>query len=137
MPSQQAIRSFLERHESATVEVTQTNQPTPSPSTAATRTTDLPHLASANPLHDRHLLEVDEPSSPASNESAGEYSTNGGTDLSPKAKKLQSMSPKGPALRLSPSPASKKITKVACLFCRKRKIACGPPLPGSTNQTCR
>ncbi|KAF8871069.1 hypothetical protein BD779DRAFT_1428566, partial [Infundibulicybe gibba] len=29
---------------------------------------------------------------------------------------------------------SKKPPKLACLFCRGRKIACGPPRPGS--KTC-
>jgi hypothetical protein len=26
---------------------------------------------------------------------------------------------------------------LACFFCRKRKIACGPPLPGSTDKSCK
>ncbi|KAK0225411.1 hypothetical protein IW262DRAFT_1293840 [Armillaria fumosa] len=29
-----------------------------------------------------------------------------------------------------------KKPSLACLFCRGRKIACGPPLPGSTDKTC-
>ncbi|KAK0462547.1 uncharacterized protein EV420DRAFT_1194827 [Desarmillaria tabescens] len=30
-----------------------------------------------------------------------------------------------------------KKPSLACLFCRGRKIACGPPLPGSTDKTCK
>ncbi|KAF9478619.1 hypothetical protein BDN70DRAFT_808504, partial [Pholiota conissans] len=29
-----------------------------------------------------------------------------------------------------------KKPPLACLFCRGRKIACGPPLPGSDDKTC-
>ncbi|KAF8957694.1 hypothetical protein BDZ97DRAFT_1669501 [Flammula alnicola] len=41
--------------------------------------------------------------------------------------------------RLSPLPSKRQLEKkppLACLFCRGRKIACGPPLPGSTDKTC-
>jgi hypothetical protein len=30
-----------------------------------------------------------------------------------------------------------KKPPLACLFCRGRKIACGPPPPGSTDKTCK
>lgn len=30
-----------------------------------------------------------------------------------------------------------KKPPLACLFCRGRKIACGPPLPGTTDKTCK
>ena len=106
------------------------------------------------------VLVTDEtPSPPTSRESDG--SSPGGTQqqhhfhsqsLSPKAKKraisrrwsprLKSMSPKRPALRSSPALASKKLAldkkqTLACLFCRGRKIACGPPLLGSPDRTCK
>jgi hypothetical protein len=29
-----------------------------------------------------------------------------------------------------------KKPALACLFCRGRKIACGPPVPGSKDKTC-
>ncbi|KAF9497941.1 hypothetical protein BDN71DRAFT_1342993, partial [Pleurotus eryngii] len=29
-----------------------------------------------------------------------------------------------------------KKPPLACLFCRGRKIACGPPMPGSKDRTC-
>ncbi|KAG9125461.1 hypothetical protein FRC07_007503 [Ceratobasidium sp. 392] len=35
----------------------------------------------------------------------------------------------------APAPAPKKPA-LACLFCRKRKIACGPPPPDSADRTC-
>lgn len=45
------------------------------------------------------------------------------------------------SMRLSPLPSSKrpleKKPPLACLFCRGRKIACGPPLPGSLDKTCK
>ena len=105
------------------------------------------------------VLVTDEtPSPPTSCESDG--SSPGGTQqyyfhsqcLSPKAKqraiwhrwspRLKAMSPKRPALRPSPALASKKLAldkkqTLACLFCRGRKIACGPPLPGSPDRTCK
>ena len=47
-----------------------------------------------------------------------------------------------PAMRLSPLPRNKhqpldKKPPLACLFCRGRKIACGSPLPGSPDKTCK
>ncbi|KAF9227112.1 hypothetical protein BS17DRAFT_446648 [Gyrodon lividus] len=43
-------------------------------------------------------------------------------------------------LRMSPIPHTKrsldKKPALACLFCRGRKIACGPPSPGSKDKTC-
>jgi hypothetical protein len=30
-----------------------------------------------------------------------------------------------------------KKPALACLFCRGRKIACGPPVPGSKDKTCK
>ncbi|KAI9571654.1 hypothetical protein HD554DRAFT_1982868, partial [Boletus coccyginus] len=51
----------------------------------------------------------------------------------------RSPSPRSP-LRLSPTPHAKrsldKKPALACLFCRGRKIACGPPQPGSKDKTC-
>ncbi|KAG6900543.1 hypothetical protein C0993_009120 [Termitomyces sp. T159_Od127] len=45
------------------------------------------------------------------------------------------------SIRLSPLPSSRRpISKkppLACLFCRGRKIACGPPDPGSSNRSCK
>ncbi|KAG6862269.1 hypothetical protein C0995_002200 [Termitomyces sp. Mi166 len=45
------------------------------------------------------------------------------------------------SMRLSPLPPSRRpIAKkppLACLFCRGRKIACGPPDPGSSNRSCK
>ncbi|KAF8798743.1 hypothetical protein BYT27DRAFT_7122656 [Phlegmacium glaucopus] len=51
------------------------------------------------------------------------------------------LSPQAPksSIRLSPLPSKRQLEKkppLACLFCRGRKIACGPPLPGSLNKTC-
>lgn len=47
-------------------------------------------------------------------------------------------SPCGSPRRLTPmrKMAEKKPT-LACLFCRGRKIACGPPIPGSKDKTCK
>lgn len=51
----------------------------------------------------------------------------------------RSTSPRS-TLRLSPPPHQKrsmdKKPALACLFCRGRKIACGPPVPGSKDRTC-
>ncbi|KAG1751289.1 uncharacterized protein EDB91DRAFT_598591 [Suillus paluster] len=51
----------------------------------------------------------------------------------------RSPSPRG-ALRITPPPHPKrsmdKKPALACLFCRGRKIACGPPVPGSKDRTC-
>lgn len=47
-------------------------------------------------------------------------------------------------MRLTPPPQNKKSSTdadkkpvLACLFCRGRKIACGPPLPGSIDKSCK
>ena len=51
----------------------------------------------------------------------------------------RSSSPRVP-MRLSPLPSKRTAEKkppLACLFCRGRKIACGPPLPGSKDKTCK
>lgn len=52
----------------------------------------------------------------------------------------RSPSPRG-ASRISPPPHPKrsmdKKPALACLFCRGRKIACGPPVPGSKDRTCK
>lgn len=48
--------------------------------------------------------------------------------------------PSRPSMPLSPLPTKRQLEKkppLACLFCRGRKIACGPPVPGSTNKTCK
>lgn len=43
--------------------------------------------------------------------------------------------------QISPPPHPKrsmdKKPALACLFCRGRKIACGPPVPGSKDRTCK
>lgn len=56
----------------------------------------------------------------------------------------RSISPRSASIRLSPLPPSKRVPvpaekkpTLACLFCRGRKIACGPPLPGSPDKTCK
>lgn len=44
------------------------------------------------------------------------------------------------SVRLSPLPSKRAVEKkppLACLFCRGRKIACGSPLPGSKDKTCK
>ncbi|KAF5385762.1 hypothetical protein D9615_002535 [Tricholomella constricta] len=52
---------------------------------------------------------------------------------------VRSPSPRG--IRLSPLPPSRrplaKKPPLACLFCRGRKIACGPPDPGSSDRSCK
>lgn len=110
-------------------------------------------------VHDLHVLDTDEAPSPTASYETDEYSPGGShqshspaRSLSPKGKKraisrswsprLKSTSPKRSALRLSPAPASKKSAPekkqtLACLFCRGRKIACGPPLLGSPDRTCK
>ncbi|KAG6832036.1 hypothetical protein H0H87_003017 [Tephrocybe sp. NHM501043] len=49
--------------------------------------------------------------------------------------------PSPQSIRLSPLPPSRRpIAKkppLACLFCRGRKIACGPPDPGSSDRSCK
>ncbi|KAF9566801.1 hypothetical protein CPC08DRAFT_703765 [Agrocybe pediades] len=43
------------------------------------------------------------------------------------------------SMRLSPLPSMRQLEKkppLACLFCRGRKIACGPPIAGSPDKTC-
>jgi hypothetical protein len=45
-----------------------------------------------------------------------------------------------PRMHLSPLPSKRQLEKkppLACLFCRGRKIACGPPDPGSEDPTCK
>ncbi|KAH9485366.1 hypothetical protein JR316_0002274 [Psilocybe cubensis] len=47
--------------------------------------------------------------------------------------------PRPLSMPLSPLPTKRQLEKkppLACLFCRGRKIACGPPIPGSTDRTC-
>lgn len=47
---------------------------------------------------------------------------------------------RGGSMPLSPLPTRRQLEKkppLACLFCRGRKIACGPPIPGSTDRTCK
>ncbi|KAF8993677.1 hypothetical protein BDQ17DRAFT_1312024 [Cyathus striatus] len=49
-------------------------------------------------------------------------------------------SPSPAPVRISPMAGARrgmdKKPPLACLFCRGRKIACGPPLPGSKDKTC-
>ncbi|KAH7916615.1 hypothetical protein BJ138DRAFT_1139469 [Hygrophoropsis aurantiaca] len=51
----------------------------------------------------------------------------------------RSPSPRG-TLPISPLPQTKRLIEkkpaLACLFCRGRKIACGPPSPGNKDKTC-
>ncbi|TFK54565.1 hypothetical protein OE88DRAFT_1655298 [Heliocybe sulcata] len=61
------------------------------------------------------------------------------TSPTPADKRASAESPSAGA-----KPASTTAKKVcekkpvlACLFCRGRKIACGPPLPGSKDKTCK
>ena len=49
-------------------------------------------------------------------------------------------SAKSPSIGLSSLPSTSSPERkppLACLFCRGRKIACGPPLPGSIRKTCK
>ena len=51
----------------------------------------------------------------------------------------RSASPR-PLMPLTPLPIKRSVEKkppLACLFCRGRKIACGPPIPGSKDKTCK
>jgi hypothetical protein len=51
----------------------------------------------------------------------------------------RSASPR-PLMPLTPLPIKRPAEKkppLACLFCRGRKIACGPPIPGSKDKTCK
>ncbi|THH17247.1 hypothetical protein EW146_g3525 [Bondarzewia mesenterica] len=44
----------------------------------------------------------------------------------------------GQAIHKAPQPTKpRKKPALACLFCRERKIACGPPPPGSDDMTCK
>jgi len=99
------------------------------------------------PAHDLHPVPVGLVSSPVSlidsdNEHSHSYLR------SPKAEQRNKRSPTSRASsagsRLSPQPQNQKVATdgdkklyLACLFCRGRKIACGPPLPGSTDQSCK
>jgi len=50
-----------------------------------------------------------------------------------------SVSPR-PLMPLTPLPIKRPTGKkppLACFFCRGRKIACGPPIPGSKDKTCK
>ncbi|KAH7888961.1 hypothetical protein F5I97DRAFT_1935371 [Phlebopus sp. FC_14] len=55
-------------------------------------------------------------------------------------RQTRSPSPRSSNARMSPTPHGKRSMEkkpaLACLFCRGRKIACGPPLPGSKDKTC-
>jgi len=59
------------------------------------------------------------------------------TDIAPTEFLLNSA--KSPSIGLSSLPSNsspKKKPPFSCSFCRRRKIACGPPLPGSISKTC-
>ena len=113
-----------------------------------------------HPAHDLHPVAPEpEVASPAvsSSDSDDSYVASRSPSHSPKAKNRaasrgrsshrRSPSPSAPSLgiRLSPLPHNRKIATtdadkkltLACLFCRGRKIACGPPLPGSTDKSCK
>ncbi|KAG7439577.1 uncharacterized protein BT62DRAFT_696863 [Guyanagaster necrorhizus] len=74
--------------------------------------------------------------------SSEECSLRVGTKLDGAASKRQSPAILAKATKqpVKALPAHKRAVgkkpSLACLFCRGRKIACGPPLPGSTDKTC-
>ena len=84
------------------------------------------------------LSELPSPVSTAFSQSFSQQCTSSAT----RSHRRQSRSPSPrSSLRLSPVPHTKrtldKKPALACLFCRGRKIACGPPQPGSKDKTCK
>ena len=148
MPSQQALRKFLEDCCGSIAESLMSLFPHPNtfttnPDNLIRREVENPAPSLLHPIQD-----IDEAPPPATSDGSFQF------PLFPKAKKratstsckvsprLKVMSPKHLALHLSPAPASKKLAldkrqTLACFFCRGRKIACGPPLLGSPDQTCK
>ncbi|KIM78853.1 hypothetical protein PILCRDRAFT_823959 [Piloderma croceum F 1598] len=111
---------------------------------------------SGYPAHDLHSVAPEALSPPVSSpESDGCHSPSHTHTHSPKTKlraisrgwspHRRSPTPRASSqgMRLSPLPQNRKSSTdadkkpvLACLFCRGRKIACGPALPGSINQSC-
>ena len=128
---------------------------TTSPSNLVQHAAETPTPSTPSPLNPVHdLLEVNDTSPTGWSESDG-FSTNGDThssysgsrSLSPKVKKhtkshKSSPRPKSRSLGFKLSLAKQEVVstrkniQIACFFCRSRKIACGPPLPGDPNHTC-
>ena len=149
VPSQRALGEFLEGRRGSVAESWMSQFP--HPTTFAANPDDLIRRAEVGtpaPSLLHPVQDIDEAPSPATSDGSFQF------PLSPKAKKratstsrkgsprLKEMSPKRLALRLSPAPPSKKLASdkkqtLACLFCRGRKIACGPPLLGSPDRTCK
>ena len=148
VPSQQALGKFLEDRCGCVVESWMSLFPHPNmfaanPDDLIQRKVETPAPSLLHPVRD-----IDEAPSPAISDGSFQL------PLFPKAKKraistsrkvsprLKVMSPKRLALHLSPAPATKKLASdkrqtLACFFCRSRKIACGPPLFGSPDRTCK
>ena len=85
------------------------------------------------------LGELPSSAPPASSQSLShQYTPSSGSVTRSQRRRTRSPSP---PLRMSPAPHSKrsqdKKPALACLFCRGRKIACGPPQPGSKDKTCK
>jgi hypothetical protein len=84
------------------------------------------------------LSELPSPVSTAFSQSLPQQYTSSSVTRSHR-RQSRSPSPRSP-LRLSPVPHTKrtldKKPALACLFCRGRKIACGPPQAGSKDKTC-
>ena len=148
VPSQWALGKFLEDHRGSIAESLMSLFP--HPNTFTTNPDNLIRHEVENPapslLHPTQ--DIDEAPPPATSDGSFQF------PLFPKAKKratstsrkvsprLKVMSPKRLALHLSPALASKKLASdkmqtLACLFCHGRKIACGPPLLGSPDWTCK
>ena len=85
------------------------------------------------------LCELTSPVSTTFSQSVSQQYTSSSVTRSHR-RQSRSPSPRSP-LRLSPTPHTKrsldKKPALACLFCRGRKIACGPPQPGSKDKTCK
>lgn len=117
--------------------------------------TQMSDKVSGYPVHELHSVppEVASPtvSSPESDDS---HTHNHSYSPKPKHRTMsrswsphkRTPSPRAPSVgaRLSPLPHNTKVSTdtdkrltLACLFCRGRKIACGPPLPGSTDKSCK
>lgn len=140
--------------------------PSTEPCVTATSNTQLPSSpeqhqpCAALPVH--NFYPVSDIMSPPSSPERGESDHSVGHrhrahhSHSPKAKRgtpsrswspsRGSPSPRASSLgmRLSPLPYHKRAAAInerkpplACLFCRGRKIACGAPIPGSTDNTCK
>lgn len=164
IPSQQTLATLSKDLRRSVKELTPTNQPL----TVAPWMTQLPHpttfVASSDdfaqhevgtlappllyPVHDLHIDEASPPPTSRISDGCTPSDTQQNyhsQSLLPTTKKqtsrVKSKLPKRLASCLSPVPASRVLamnTKIACLFCRNRKIACRPPaLLGNPDRTCR